>query len=52
MKIRNAILMTLVGSVALMAAFCPKPTPAEKEGVLLQSMMQVMNQLHYSPQYY
>ncbi len=50
MKIRNAILMTLVGSVALMAAFCPKPTPAEKEGVLLQSMMQVMNQLHYSPQ--
>lgn len=50
MKIRNAILITLVGSVALMAAFCPKPTPAEKESILLKSMIQVMNQLHYSPQ--
>ena len=50
MKIRNAILMTAVASVALIAAFCPKPTPAEKEAVLLQKMMEVMNQLHYNPQ--
>jgi carboxyl-terminal processing protease len=50
MKIRNAILMTAVASVALIAAFCPKPTPVEKEAVLLQKMMEVMNQLHYNPQ--
>jgi carboxyl-terminal processing protease len=50
MKIRNAILMSAVASVALIAAFCPKPTPAEKEAVLLQKMMEVMNQLHYNPQ--
>ena len=50
MKIRNVILMTAVASVALIAAFCPKPTPAEKEAVLLQKMMEVMNQLHYNPQ--
>ena len=50
MKIRNAILMTAVASIALVAAFCPKPTPAEKEAVLLQKMMEVMNQLHYNPQ--
>ena len=50
MKIRNVILTTVVASVALMAAFCPKPVAADKEAVLLQSMMQVMNQLHYNPQ--
>ena len=51
MKIRNVILMTAVASVALMAAFCPKPTPANKEAVLLKNMLDVMNELHYSPQY-
>ena len=50
MKIRNAILMTLVASVALMAAFCPKPTPGGKEAVLLQTLMAVMNRIHYNPQ--
>jgi carboxyl-terminal processing protease len=50
MKIRNAFLMTAVASVALMAAFCPKATPADKETVLLQKMTEVMNQLHYAPQ--
>lgn len=50
MKIRNVILTTVVASVALMAAFCPKPISADKEAVLLQSMMQAMAQLHYNPQ--
>jgi carboxyl-terminal processing protease len=50
MKIRNVILMTVVASVALMAAFCPKPTPADKEAVLLKNIMDIMTQLHYAPQ--
>jgi carboxyl-terminal processing protease len=50
MKIRNVILMTVVASVALMAAFCPKPTPADKEAVLMQKIMEIMTQLHYAPQ--
>ena len=50
MKIRNVILMTAVASVALMAAFCPKPTPADKEAVLLQKIMEIMATLHYAPQ--
>jgi carboxyl-terminal processing protease len=50
MKIRNVILMTVVASVALMAAFCPKPTPADKEAVLLKNITDIMTQLHYAPQ--
>jgi carboxyl-terminal processing protease len=50
MKIRNAIWITVIGSVALIAAFCPKPTPSDKEAVILQKLVDVMNQLHYSPQ--
>lgn len=50
MKIRNGILMTVVASVALMAAFCPKPAPGGKEAVLLQTLMAVMNRIHYQPQ--
>jgi carboxyl-terminal processing protease len=49
MKIRNVILTTIVASVALMAALCPKPTPANKEAAVLQSMMEVMSKLHYKP---
>jgi carboxyl-terminal processing protease len=44
------ILMTVVASVALMAAFCPKPTAADKEAVLLKNIMDIMTQLHYAPQ--
>jgi carboxyl-terminal processing protease len=50
MKIRNVILMTVVASVALMAAFCPKPMPADKEAVLLKNIVDIMTQLHYAPQ--
>lgn len=50
MKIRNAIWITVIGSVALIAAFCPKPTPSDKEAVILQKLVDVMNQLHFSPQ--
>jgi carboxyl-terminal processing protease len=50
MKIRNVILMTVVASVALMAAFCPKPTPADKEAVLLKNIVNLMSQMHYAPQ--
>jgi carboxyl-terminal processing protease len=50
MKIRNVILMTVVASVALMAAFCPKPTPADKEAVLLKNIVDLMSQMHYAPQ--
>lgn len=50
MKIRNGILMTVVASVALMAAFCPKPAPGGKEAALLQTLMAVMNRIHYQPQ--
>jgi carboxyl-terminal processing protease len=50
MKIRNVILMTVVASVALMAAFCPKPTAADKEAVLLKNIVDLMSQMHYAPQ--
>ena len=50
MKIRNVILMTVVASVALMAAFCPKPTTADKEAVLLKNIVDLMSQMHYAPQ--
>ena len=50
MKIRNVLLMTVVASVALMAAFCPKPTAADKEAVLVKSIVDIMTQLHYAPQ--
>jgi carboxyl-terminal processing protease len=50
MKIRNVVLMTVVASVALMAAFCPKPTPADKEAVLVKKIMEILSQAHYAPQ--
>jgi carboxyl-terminal processing protease len=50
MKIRNVVLMTVVASVALMAAFCPKPTAADKEAVLVKNIVDIMTQLHYAPQ--
>jgi carboxyl-terminal processing protease len=50
MKIRNVLLMTIVASVALMAAFCPKPTAADKEAVLVKNIVDIMTQLHYAPQ--
>ena len=50
MKIRNAFLMTLVAAAALVAATCPKATPADKEAVMLQKMMEAVSMLHYSPQ--
>ncbi|NJN34359.1 MAG: hypothetical protein HC817_09025 [Saprospiraceae bacterium] len=50
MKIRNAILLTAVGSIALIAAFCPKPAPTDKEALLLKKMMEALSYLHFSPQ--
>ncbi|MBL7815102.1 MAG: carboxy terminal-processing peptidase [Saprospiraceae bacterium] len=50
MKFRNIFLMTVVASGVTIAAFCPKPAPADKEVALLQSLMTALNQLHFSPQ--
>ena len=50
MKFRNIFLMMVVVSGVLIAAFCPKPAPADKETALLQSLMTALNQLHFNPQ--
>ncbi len=50
MKFRNIFLMTVLVSSVLIAAFCPKPAPADRETALLQSLMTALNQLHFSPQ--
>ena len=50
MKFRNIFLMTVVASAVTIAAFCPKPAPADKEVALLQSLLTALNQLHFSPQ--
>ncbi|MDZ7877375.1 MAG: carboxy terminal-processing peptidase [Saprospiraceae bacterium] len=50
MKFRNAFLITAISATALIAAFCPKPTPADKESVLLQAINNALTSLHYSPQ--
>jgi carboxyl-terminal processing protease len=50
MKFRNAFLITAISATALVAAFCPKPTPADKESVLLQAINNALTSLHYSPQ--
>ena len=50
MKFRNAFLITAISATALIAAFCPKPTPADKEAVLMQAINSVLTTVHYSPQ--
>ena len=50
MKFRNAFLMTVVAATTLVAAFCPKPTTADRDAVLLQAIMNGLNSLHFSPQ--
>ena len=50
MKFRNVFLLTVVVSSVLVAAFCPKPAPADRETALLQSLMSALGQLHFSPQ--
>jgi carboxyl-terminal processing protease len=50
MKFRNAFLITAISATALVAAFCPKPTPADKDAVLLQAINSALTSLHYSPQ--
>ncbi len=50
MKFRNIFLLTVVASWATIAAFCPKPAPADRETALLQSLMTALSQLHFSPQ--
>jgi carboxyl-terminal processing protease len=50
MKFRNAFLITAISATALVAAFCPKPTPSDKESVLLQAINNALTSLHYSPQ--
>ena len=49
MKFRNAFLITAISATALVAAFCPKPTPADKEAVLMQAINNALTSLHYSP---
>ncbi len=50
MKFRNAFLITAISATALVAALCPKPTPADKEAVLMQALNAVLASSHYSPQ--
>ena len=50
MKFRNAFLITAISATALVAALCPKPTPADKEAVLMQAINNALSSLHYSPQ--
>ena len=50
MTFRNAFLITLVAAAATTAALCPKPTVADKETVLLQSILSGLKALHYAPQ--
>ncbi len=50
MKFRNAFLITAISATALVAALCPKPTPADKEAVLMQAINSVLATYHYSPQ--
>jgi carboxyl-terminal processing protease len=50
MKFRNAFLITAISATALVAALCPKPTPADKEAVLIQAINSVLTTYHYSPQ--
>ena len=49
MKFRNAFLITAISATALVAAFCPKPTPSDKESVLLQAINSALTSLHYAP---
>ena len=50
MKFRNAFLITAISATAFVAALCPKPTPADKEAVLMQAINNALSSLHYSPQ--
>ena len=50
MKFRNVFLLTVVVSSVTIAAFCPKPAPADRETALLQSLMAALSQLHFNPQ--
>ena len=50
MKFRNAFLITAISATAFVAALCPKPTPADKEAVLMQAINNALASLHYSPQ--
>ncbi len=50
MKLRNAFLLAVVVAGASIAAFCPKPVPADKDAVILQKMVEVLGQLHFAPQ--
>jgi carboxyl-terminal processing protease len=43
-------LITAISATALVAAFCPKPTPSDKESVLLQAINNALTSLHYAPQ--
>ena len=50
MKLRNAFLLAVVVAGTSIAAFCPKPVPANKDAVILQKMVEVLGQLHFAPQ--
>lgn len=49
MKLKNPVLYSiLIGAFALFA-FYPKPDNTQKESVLLQTLLQGLDQLHYNP---
>ena len=50
MKFRNVFLLTVVVSSVCVAAFCPKPAPADRDAALLQSLMSALDKYHFSPQ--
>ncbi|MEM1123428.1 MAG: tail-specific protease, partial [Bacteroidota bacterium] len=50
MKIRGFVLFALIAVVFLVAANLPKTEDAQKEAILMQTIMAGLDQLHYSPQ--
>ncbi|MEM6321479.1 MAG: carboxy terminal-processing peptidase [Bacteroidota bacterium] len=50
MKIRGFVLFALIAVVFLAAANLPKTEDAQKEAILMQTIMAGLEQLHYAPQ--
>jgi carboxyl-terminal processing protease len=50
MTFKKLSAFTLAGATVLMAANCPKPSPVEKEAVLMQALLNGLTSLHFNPQ--
>jgi carboxyl-terminal processing protease len=50
MTFKKISAFTLAGATVLMAANCPKPSPVQKEAVLMQAFLNGLAGLHFNPQ--